>query len=93
MYRGYFRNTLLPGIEVEKEMTAHREDEDVLTIPGVKHIGDEVVYEGDLRFGHAAGVPVKHWHHHRQPLSLLLVRLHDKVHDEATAAKVNAHTR
>lgn len=46
-----------------------------LTIPGVKHVSDEVVYEGDLRFGYAARVPVKHRHHHREPLSLLLVRL------------------
>lgn len=50
----------------------------VLTIPGVEHIGDKVVYEGDLRFGHAAGVPVEHRHHHRQPLSLLLVCLQVK---------------
>lgn len=47
----------------------------VLTVPGVKHVGDEVVYEGDLRLGNAAGVPVKHRHHHRQALPLLLVRL------------------
>lgn len=47
----------------------------LLTIPGVKHVGDEVVDEGDLRFGDAARVPVKHRHHHREPLSLLLVRL------------------
>lgn len=45
------------------------------TIPGVKHVSDEVVDEGELRFGDAAGVPVKHWHHHGQPLPLLLVCL------------------
>lgn len=45
------------------------------TIPGVKHVSDEVVNEGELRLGYAAGVPVKHWHHHGQPLPLLLVRL------------------
>jgi len=50
-------------------------EREVLTIPGVKHVGDEIVDEGDLRFGHAAGVPVEHRHHHRQPLTLLLVRL------------------
>lgn len=54
------------------------EEDDVLTIPGIEHVGDEVVYEGDLRFGHAAGVPVKHRHHHGKPLSLLLVRLQVK---------------
>lgn len=47
----------------------------LLTIPGVKHVSDEVVDEGDLRFGDAARVPVKHRHHHREPLSLLLVCL------------------
>lgn len=36
----------------------------VLTIPGIKHICDKIVYEGDLRFRNAAGVSVKHRHHH-----------------------------
>lgn len=58
--------------------TAAEQNKNVLTIPGIKHISDEVVYEGDLRFGHTAGVPVKHWHHHRQPLSLLLICLQGK---------------
>lgn len=67
----------------------------VLTIPGVKHISDEVVYEGDLRFGHAAGVPVKHWHHHRQALSLLLIRLQGEHRQRQIAMKGQQlmHTR
>lgn len=62
-----------------------------LTIPGVKHVSDEVVYEGDLRFGYAARVPVKHRHHHREPLSLLLIRLQEggeeRQHGDVTAEK------
>ena len=64
----------------------------VLTIPGIKHICDEVVYEGDLRLGHAAGVPVKHRHHHRQTLSLLLIRLqgkHTQTHTEEITMRLN----
>lgn len=68
-----------------------REDDDVLTIPGVEHVGDEVVNEGDLRFGHAAGVPVKHRHHHGQPLSLLLIRLQVKHTHRSQSAEMN-HT-
>lgn len=47
----------------------------LLTIPGVKHVSDEVVDEGDLRFGYAARVSVKHRHHHWEPLSLLFICL------------------
>lgn len=50
----------------------------LLTIPGVKHVSDEVVDEGDLRFGYAARVSVKHGHHHREPLSLLFIRLQEE---------------
>lgn len=60
-----------------------------LTVPGVKHICDEIVYEGDLRFGHAAGVSVEHGHHHGQPLSLLLVRLRAKTKTNSVASKQN----
>lgn len=79
--------------ETYKRYAIEYTTEIALTIPGVKHISDEVVYEGDLRFGHAAGVPVKHWHHHRQPLSLFLICLQGKHTDpkEVTMAKVNAH--
>lgn len=43
------------------------------TVPGIEHVGDEVVDEGDLGLGHAARLPVEHRHHHRQlPLLLLL---------------------
>jgi len=45
------------------------------TVPGVEHVRDEVVDEGDLGLGNAAGVPVEHGHDHRQTLALLLVRL------------------
>lgn len=44
-------------------------------IPSIKHVCYEVVNEGDLGFGDAAGIPVKHWHHHREPLPLLLISL------------------
>ena len=47
----------------------------VLTVPGVKHVCDEVVNEGDLGFGDAAGISVKNWHHHRQVPLLLFVCL------------------
>lgn len=60
-----------------------------LTVPGVKHICDEIVYEGDLRFGHAAGVSVEHGHHHGQPLSLLLIRLRAKTKTNSVASKQN----
>lgn len=80
-----FRNTPADLEVLENGIIKHTdrqrrggEEDDVLTIPGVEHVGDEVVYEGDLRFGHAAGVPVKHRHHHGKPLSLLLVRLQVK---------------
>lgn len=46
-----------------------------LTVPSIEHVRDEVVDEGDLGLGDAAGVAVKHRHHHGQPLSLLLVCL------------------
>lgn len=52
-----------------------------LTIPGIKHISDEVVYEGNLRFGDTAGVPVENGHHHWQPLSLLLICLQGNTHN------------
>lgn len=48
------------------------------TIPGVEHVCDEVVNEGDLRFGHTARVPVEHRHHHGQSLPLLLICLQGK---------------
>lgn len=47
----------------------------LLTIPGIKHVCDEVVDEGDLRLGDAAGVSVKHWHHHRQVQLFLFIGL------------------
>lgn len=47
----------------------------VVTIPGVEHVSDEVVDEGDLGLGNAAGVPVKDGHYHRHALSLLLICL------------------
>lgn len=37
----------------------------VLTVPSIEHACDEVVNERDLRLGNAAGVSVKHGHHHR----------------------------
>lgn len=48
-----------------------------LTIPSIKHVCYEVVNEGDLGFGDAAGIPVKHWHHHRESLSLLFISLRE----------------
>lgn len=50
----------------------------LLTIPGVEHVSDEVVNEGDLRFGYAARVSVKHRHHHGEPLSLLFICLQEE---------------
>lgn len=44
-------------------------------IPGIKHVCDEVVDEGDLRLGDAAGVSVEHWHHHRQVQLFLFIGL------------------
>lgn len=48
-----------------------------LTIPSIKHVCYEVVNERDLGLGDAAGIPVKHWHHHREPLSFLFISLQD----------------
>lgn len=60
----------------------------LLTIPGVEHVIDEVVDEGDLRFGYAARVSVKHRHHHREPLSLLFICLQEEgQHGDGTAEK------
>lgn len=53
-------------------------DRHELTIPCVEHVRDEVVDEGDLGLGNAAGVPVEHGHDHRQTLALLLIRLAGK---------------
>lgn len=44
-------------------------------IPSIKHVCYEVVNKGDLGLGDATGIPVKHWHHYGQPLSLLFIRL------------------
>lgn len=50
----------------------------VLTVPGIEHVRDEVVNEGDLRLGDAAGISVKNWHHHRQVLLLLFISLQSR---------------
>lgn len=47
----------------------------IFTIPGIKHVSDEIVDKGDLGFGNAAGIPIKHWHDDRQTLSFLFIRL------------------
>lgn len=46
-----------------------------LTVPGVKHVCDEVVNERDLRLGNAAGVSVKNRHYHRQVQLFLFISL------------------
>ena len=45
------------------------------TVPGVEHVGDEVVHEADLRLGNGARGAVELRHHHRQTARLLLGRL------------------
>lgn len=45
------------------------------TVPGIKHVCDEVVDERDLGFGDAAGISVKNRHHHRQVPLLLFICL------------------
>lgn len=47
----------------------------LLTVPGVKHVRDEVVHERDLRLGDAAGVSVKNRHHNRQVQMFLFISL------------------
>lgn len=60
------------------------------TVPGVEHVGDEVVDEGDLGLGDAAGVPVEHGHDHGQTLPLLLVRLHSHRSEFTVSVKPGA---
>lgn len=67
--------SILRKITIKNHDCGFRRQRVEITIPGIKHIVDEVVNEGDLGFGNATGIPVKYRHDHREALSLLLIRL------------------